>query len=101
MDVITCPLLTHFIVGLTNHSVKEAPLFDTIVHCNAVSHWLGTYTKWSLYIITNKPDCLIYGMYFAEYQFASNLYGTVMPGIYQANKISFTNTDKIWANDYL
>ena len=32
-----------------NHFVHAPSQWETTLHCNVVSHWLGTYTEWSLY----------------------------------------------------
>ena len=34
--------------GIRDHSVYEPSQWETALHCNAVSLWLGTYTEWSL-----------------------------------------------------
>ena len=36
------------------HSVHAPCQWETTLHCNVVSHWLGAYTKWSLYIWLHK-----------------------------------------------
>ena len=33
-----------------DHFVYEPSQWETVLHCNVASHWLGTYTKWSLQI---------------------------------------------------
>ena len=32
---------------VTDHVVYVPSQWETMLHCNVVSHWLGTYTKWS------------------------------------------------------
>ena len=34
-----------------DHSVHASSQWETTLHCNVVSHWLGAYTKWSLWLI--------------------------------------------------
>ena len=31
-----------------DHSVYAPSQWEMVLHCNAISHWLGTYTEWSL-----------------------------------------------------
>ena len=33
-----------------DHSVYASSQWETMLQCNIVSHWLGAYTKWSLYM---------------------------------------------------
>ena len=35
-----------------DHSVYVLSQWETALHCNAVSHWLGAYTEWSLVTLT-------------------------------------------------
>ena len=35
--------------GTRDHSVHALSQWETTLHCNVVSHWLGSYTKWSLW----------------------------------------------------
>ena len=41
-------------MGHRDHFVYAASQWETTLHCNAVSHWLVTYTKWSLWAIMMK-----------------------------------------------
>ena len=34
--------------------------WETTLHCNIVSHWLGAYTKWSLHFITKVHAAFLY-----------------------------------------
>ena len=41
-----------------NHFVYVPSQWETTLHCNVVSHWLGAYTKWSmLFRIVSKGLC--------------------------------------------
>ena len=40
--------------------VYASGLWETTLHCNVVSHWLGAYTKWSLHIITKVHAAFLY-----------------------------------------
>ena len=46
---------------LRDHFVYAPSQWEATLHCNVVSHWLGTYTKWSLYpwylIASKSPWC--------------------------------------------
>ena len=42
---ILCQWPTH---NLRDHFVYAPSHWETMLHCNVVSHWLGAYTKWSL-----------------------------------------------------
>ena len=35
-----------------DHSVHVPSQWETTLHCNVFSHWLGTYTKWSLHMVS-------------------------------------------------
>ena len=38
-----------------NHFVYAPSQWETALHCNIASHWMGTYTKWSLqYFVLNQ-----------------------------------------------
>ena len=38
------------LIGLTRDHFEHAPSqLETRLHCNVISHWLGAYTKWSLF----------------------------------------------------
>ena len=37
-----------------DHFVYAPSQWETTLHCNVVSHWLGAYTKWSLCIIATR-----------------------------------------------
>ena len=45
-------LLQLWLVSFRDHFVYAPSQCETTLHCNVVSHWLGTYTKWSLIIHT-------------------------------------------------
>ena len=36
------------VVDYRNHSVHALSQWEMALHCNAISHWLGAYTEWSL-----------------------------------------------------
>ena len=36
-----------------DHSVHASSQWEMALHCNAISHWLGAYTEWSLHLLTN------------------------------------------------
>ena len=40
------------------HSVHAPSQWETTLHCNVVSHWLGSYTKWSLSGLANDLKSL-------------------------------------------
>ena len=54
-DVCVC---VYFVVSyITDYNYRDHFVYapsqcETMLHCNVVSHWLGAYTKWSLYVIT-------------------------------------------------
>ena len=39
-----------------DHLVYAPSQWETTLQCNVVSHWLGAYTKWSLYVIHTVHD---------------------------------------------
>ena len=39
-----------------DHSGCAPNPWKTTLHCNVVSHWLGIYTKWSLYMVASRHD---------------------------------------------
>ena len=41
---------TQLLANCREHSVYAPSQWETTLHCNVVSYWLGTYTKWSLHI---------------------------------------------------
>ena len=43
---------------LTDHSVYVPSQWEMVLHCNAISHWLGTYTVWSVLsgLVMMNPD---------------------------------------------
>ena len=54
--------------GVRDHFVNAPSQWETMLHCNVVSHWLGTYTKWSLgvhishllsyqFVVSNTVHC--------------------------------------------
>ena len=55
-----CRLLSFFSVvsrdTCRDHFVYVPSQWETTLHCNVVSHWLGTYTKWSLYMVASRHD---------------------------------------------
>ena len=46
---------------IRDHFVYAASLLEPTLQCNVVSHWLATYTKWSLKIVISIPaDIYVY-----------------------------------------
>ena len=45
-----------------DHSVYVPSRWEMALHCNAVSHWLGAYTEWSLYDASNTCTYVLYVM---------------------------------------
>ena len=43
-----------------DYSVYVPSQWETTLHCNVVSHWLGAYTKWSLYMYMQHHILLCY-----------------------------------------
>ena len=50
------------LIWVRDLSVHAPSQWETTLHCNVVSHWLCTYTKWSLWVHyrNNPPDNLEY-----------------------------------------
>ena len=41
-----------------DHSVYAPSQWETVLQCNAVSHWLGSYTEWSLLTVCPPQETL-------------------------------------------
>ena len=49
LTIIPCPL-PHNLSMCRDHFVYAPRQWETKLQCNIISHWLGTYTKWSLHM---------------------------------------------------
>ena len=47
----------HSYTSCRDHFMNAPSQWETILQCNIISHWLGTFTKWSLQVDEN--DCLL------------------------------------------
>ena len=52
--IITFDILVISIYWNREHFVHAPSQWRTMLHCNIVSHWLGAYTKWSLWVVVTK-----------------------------------------------
>ena len=43
-----CPSMRHELICSRNHCVCVPSQWKIMLHCNIVSHWLGTYTQWPM-----------------------------------------------------
>ena len=43
-----CSIYINYWCVIRGHFVYAPDQWETMLHCNVVSHWLGAYTKWSL-----------------------------------------------------
>ena len=54
-NVPTCP--STLLQMVRDHSMYAPSQWEMALHCNAISHWLGAYSEWSLMVgHTFKPD---------------------------------------------
>ena len=49
-----CPTVSEVTQNIRDHFVNVPSQWETMLHCNVISHWLGAFTKWSLKITTTN-----------------------------------------------